>query len=91
MSFFLILLLSIFPDNSRFGVFNSRIGGENSRFGRQRKFARNGLIWPTIFATKAWLQGKISEVPVSSGKAGNSASQRVKTILLVSAGDTRDT
>ena len=69
MSFFLILLLSIFPDNSRFGVFNSRIGGENSRFGRQQKFARNGLIWLTIFATKAWSQGKISEFSRFIGKS----------------------
>ena len=68
MSFFLILLLSIFLDNSRFGVFNSRIGGENSRFGRQRKFARNGLIWLTIFATKAWFQGKIGEFSRFIGK-----------------------
>ena len=69
MSFFLILLLSIFPDNSRFGVFNSRIGGENSRFGRQQKFARNGLIWLTIFATKAWFQGKVSEFSRFIGKS----------------------
>jgi len=70
MSFFLILLLSIFPDNSRFGVFNSRIGGgENSRFGRQRKSARNGLIWLTIFAMKAWFQGKISEFSRLIGKS----------------------
>ena len=69
MSFFLILLLSIFLDNSRFGVFNSRIGGENSRFGRQREFARNGLIWLTIFATKAWFQGKVSEFSRFIGKS----------------------
>ena len=68
MSFFLILLLSTFPDNSRVGVFNSRIGGD-SRFGRQRKFARNGLIWPTIFATKAWFQGKVSEFSRFIGKS----------------------
>ena len=69
MSFFLIFLLSIFADNSRFGVFNSRIGGENSRFGRQQKFARNGLIWLTIFATKVWFQDKISEFSRFIGKS----------------------
>jgi len=38
--------------NSRFGAFYSRLGAANSRFGLQREFAGNELIWLTIFAAK---------------------------------------
>jgi hypothetical protein len=39
-------------NNSRFGEFNSRLSGENSRFGLQREFACNPLIWFSGFAHK---------------------------------------
>jgi hypothetical protein len=31
---------------------NSRFDGFNSRLGRQREFARKGLIWLTVFAAE---------------------------------------
>ena len=55
---------NIFPDNSR-------LGGANSRLGLLRDFASKGLIYPSFFVNKQCLSGKIDEIPVSTGKAGN--------------------
>jgi hypothetical protein len=55
---------NIFPDNSR-------LGGANSRLGLLREFAPNDSIWLSSFVNKQRLSGKIDEIPVSTGKAGN--------------------
>jgi hypothetical protein len=62
---------TFFPDNSRFGRFNSRLGGANSRLDLLREFFPKGLISPGFFVNKLCLSGKIDEIPVSTGKAGN--------------------
>ena len=54
--------------NSRFGVFNSRLGQTNSLFGLLREFARKGLIWAIAFAAIARLRGKIQKIPGFDGK-----------------------
>jgi hypothetical protein len=65
MGLFLVLLccsavvggcggLVIFPDNSRFGEFNSRLGIANSRFALLGEFAGKALIHLTVFAAKPW-------------------------------------
>jgi hypothetical protein len=66
MGLFLVLLccsavvggcggLGIFPDNTRFGEFNSRLGGANPRFALLREFADKALIRLPVFALKPWL------------------------------------
>jgi hypothetical protein len=36
-------------DNSRFGEFNSRLGGAHSRFGLLRVLVRKALLWLDLF------------------------------------------
>jgi hypothetical protein len=51
--------------NSRFGAFYSRLGAANSRFGSQREFAGNGLIYLTVFfgeVTENWGKSKNSRL-----------------------------
>jgi hypothetical protein len=74
MGLFLVLFWSsrvigkAFPDNSRFGEFNSRLGPNKFPFGRLRGFADKGLIWLIIFAAQT---AKIGEIPDFTGKTGN--------------------
>src|SRR6266567_6313996 len=50
MGFFLVLswCLAVVGFNSRFGAFNSRLGGREFPFRRSREFARKGLIWLSV-------------------------------------------
>jgi hypothetical protein len=76
MGLFLVLFWSArvvgkaFPDNSRFGEFNSRLGPKKFPFGRLRGYAGKDLIWLTVFAAKT---AKIGEIPGFTGKTGNLA------------------
>jgi len=84
MGLFLVLLccsavvggcggLGIFPDNSRFGEFNSRLGGANSRFALLREFASKALIRLTVFADNRGCSWRIDEIPGCDGKNRESA------------------
>jgi hypothetical protein len=55
--------LSIFPYNSRFGAFNSRLGWTNSRFRLLWEFAGKRLICLTVIATKRRFHWEIDEIP----------------------------
>jgi hypothetical protein len=73
MGLFLVLFWSArvvgkaFPDNSRFGEFNSRLGPNKFLFIQLRGFSSKALIWLTVFADKT---AKIGEIPVSREKSG---------------------
>jgi hypothetical protein len=64
MGLFLLLLWcsavigDLLGDNSRFGVFNSRLPGANSRLAPFRELAVKALIYLTVFAAKTAVIGE---------------------------------
>jgi hypothetical protein len=46
---------AVLYDNSRFGAFNSRLGGRKFPFSRQRELVDKGLIYFTLLGTETAL------------------------------------
>ncbi len=59
--------------NSRFGVFNSRLGRHKFPFPLLRELVGKGLICLTVFAAKTTVIGRIEKIPGSTGITGNFA------------------
>jgi hypothetical protein len=53
--------------NSRFGVFNSRLGPNKFPFSLLRELSGKGLICLAVFAAKTAVIGKIEKIPASTG------------------------
>ncbi len=72
----------MFPYNSRFGAFHSRLGQVNSRFRLLPEFSYKSLIYLTVFAAQtAVARGKSMKFPVSTGKTGNFTPRVLLTVL----------
>jgi hypothetical protein len=64
---------TVLRHDSRFGVFNSRLGPNEFPFSRQRELAGKGLIWLPFSEPNRPFSGKIEEIPGSTGITGNFA------------------
>ena len=77
MSLFVVLFWcvagasAVFRPDSRFGVFNSRLGGNKFPFSRQREFAREALSRLVVFVTRQHFARTIEKIPGSTGITGN--------------------
>jgi hypothetical protein len=61
--------------NSRFGVFNSRLGALEFPFSRQREFAGKRLIFRVVFVAERHFSGAIEKIRGSTGLTGKSISR----------------
>src|SRR5689334_11735037 len=62
---------AVFQHNSRFGVFNSRLGANKFPFSWQREFARKALSRLVVFVTRRHFGRTIEKIPGSTGITGN--------------------
>src|SRR6516162_5413726 len=67
---------AILRHDSRFGVFNSRLGANKFPFSRQREFARKSLSSLVVFVTRRHFGRTIEKIPGSTGITGNCRSNR---------------